>query len=171
MKSAKSADTLLTWAFTVVLFRGFMHLSEKDRRPVLLAVLSSLFLLNDFLFIAAKSYGAWLLIDDGSWLPALGIVFPLGFVRKYSVPPYSGSRASEGPNGNIVWFLFPSKLQPARLVKSPPIFKNQTEELWIASFIFFMMQRIRATGLRIKSQFSFGLAGCFQNRIALIMTA
>ena len=58
-----------------------MKESEQDRRFIILAVLSSIFLLNDFLFLAAKSYGAWLLIDYGSRLLALGIVVAL-MVRK-----------------------------------------------------------------------------------------
>jgi len=51
--------------------------NEQDRRLIILAVLSSIFLLNDFLFLTAKSYGTWLLIDYGSRLLAVGIVFAL----------------------------------------------------------------------------------------------
>jgi membrane protease YdiL (CAAX protease family) len=54
-----------------------MKVDEQDRRIVCLAILSSIFLLNDFLFLTAKSYGAWLLIDYGSRLLALGIVLAL----------------------------------------------------------------------------------------------
>jgi len=51
--------------------------NEQDRRLIILAVLSSVFLLNDFLFLTAKSYGMWLLIDYGSRLLAVGIAFAL----------------------------------------------------------------------------------------------
>lgn len=46
----------------------------QKRRLAILAALSSIFLLNDFLFIAAKGYVAWLLIDYGSRFLAIGIV-------------------------------------------------------------------------------------------------
>lgn len=54
-----------------------MHLSEKDRRLVILALLSSIFLLNDYLFMMARSAAAWLMIDYGSRFLAIGIVFYL----------------------------------------------------------------------------------------------
>jgi membrane protease YdiL (CAAX protease family) len=52
-----------------------MHPSDKDRRLVILAVLSSIFLLNDYLFMMARSVAAWLMIDYGSRILAMGIVF------------------------------------------------------------------------------------------------
>ena len=54
-----------------------MNESEQDRRLIILAVLSSIFLLNDLLFLKTTGYGAWLLIDYGSRLLALGIVLAL----------------------------------------------------------------------------------------------
>jgi len=54
-----------------------MHPSDKDRRLVILAILSAIFLLNDFLFMAAKGYGEWLFIDYVSRLLAIGIVLYL----------------------------------------------------------------------------------------------
>jgi membrane protease YdiL (CAAX protease family) len=54
-----------------------MKVNEQDRRLLILAVLSSIFLLNDFLFLSAKSYGVWLVIDYGSRLLAVGIVLTL----------------------------------------------------------------------------------------------
>ena len=50
---------------------------EQDKRLVILAVLSSIFLLNDFLFMRAKGYVGWLEIDYGSRFLALGIIFSL----------------------------------------------------------------------------------------------
>ncbi len=54
-----------------------MLLNNKDRRLVILALLSSIFLLNDYLFMMAGSVAAWLTIDYGSRLLAIGIVFYL----------------------------------------------------------------------------------------------
>ena len=54
-----------------------MHLNEQDRRLVILAVLSTIFLLNDYLFMMARSVASWLMIDYGSRLLAMGIVFYL----------------------------------------------------------------------------------------------
>ena len=66
-----------------------MKVSEQDRRLIILAVLSSIFLLNDLLFLKATGYGTWLLIDYGSRLLALGIVFAL-VRRKTSRPDEFG---------------------------------------------------------------------------------
>jgi uncharacterized protein len=57
--------------------RSSMKGNDQDRRLIILAVLSSIFLLNDFLFLTAKSYGMWLLIDYGSRLLAVGIALAL----------------------------------------------------------------------------------------------
>lgn len=57
-----------------------MHLNERDRRLVILALLSSIFLLNDYLFMMARSISSWLVIDYGSRLLAVGIV--LFLIRK-----------------------------------------------------------------------------------------
>ncbi len=54
-----------------------MLLNNKDRRLVILALLSSIFLLNDYLFMMAGSVAAWLTIDYGSRLLAMGVVFYL----------------------------------------------------------------------------------------------
>jgi membrane protease YdiL (CAAX protease family) len=54
-----------------------MHANDKDRRLVILALLSSIFLLNDYLFMMARSIAAWLMIDYGSRLLAIGIVLYL----------------------------------------------------------------------------------------------
>jgi membrane protease YdiL (CAAX protease family) len=54
-----------------------MHQREQDRRLVILALLSSIFLLNDYLFMMARSPAAWLMIDYGSRLLAIGIVLYL----------------------------------------------------------------------------------------------
>ena len=53
---------------------------EQDRRLVILAVLSSIFLLNDFLFMASRGYVQWLLIDYGSRL--LAILFVLILIKR-----------------------------------------------------------------------------------------
>jgi membrane protease YdiL (CAAX protease family) len=81
-----------------------MKVNEQDRRLLILAVLSSIFLLNDFLFMRAEGYAAWLLIDYGSRLLAVGIVLAL-MQRKIS-------RAAEfGLTGipflpGLAWLLF-----------------------------------------------------------------
>jgi membrane protease YdiL (CAAX protease family) len=54
-----------------------MKVNVQDRRFLILAVLSSIFLLNDFLFMKAGDYGVWLLVDYGSRLLAVGIVLAL----------------------------------------------------------------------------------------------
>lgn len=54
-----------------------MQVTEQDRRFIILTGLSAIFLLNDFLFLTARSYGIWLLIDYGSRLLAVGIALLL----------------------------------------------------------------------------------------------
>ncbi len=77
--------------------------NEQDRRLIILTVLSSIFLLNDFLFLAAKSYGTWLLIDYGSRLLALGIVILL-VRRKMSRPAEFGWTGIPFRSG-LLWLL------------------------------------------------------------------
>jgi len=81
-----------------------MKVNEQDRRFIILAVLSAIFLLNDFLFLAAKSYGTWLLIDYGSRLLALGIVFAL-VRRKISLLSEFGWTGIPFRSG-LWWMLF-----------------------------------------------------------------
>jgi len=69
-----------------------MHLNEKDRRLVILALLSSIFLLNDYLFMMARGVAAWLVIDYGSRLLAIGIVFYL-VRQKISTPAEFGLKS------------------------------------------------------------------------------
>jgi len=66
-----------------------MHLNDKDRRLIILAVLSSIFLLNDYLFMMARTATAWLVIDYGSRLLAIGIVLYL-IRQKISTPAEFG---------------------------------------------------------------------------------
>lgn len=80
-----------------------MKVNEQDRRLVILAVLSFIFLLNDFLFLTAKSYGAWLLIDYGSRLLAVGIVLVL-MQRKISSANEFGLTGISFRSG-ILWLL------------------------------------------------------------------
>ena len=80
-----------------------MKIVEQDRRLIILAGLSAIFLLNDFLFLTAKRYESWLLIDYGSRLLALAIVLVL-VLRKIS------SAAEFGLTGislrfGIMWLL------------------------------------------------------------------
>jgi len=51
-----------------------MDQREQERRLIILAVLSSIFLLNDFLFMESSGYVQWLLIDYASRLLAIVIV-------------------------------------------------------------------------------------------------
>jgi membrane protease YdiL (CAAX protease family) len=66
-----------------------MEIREQDRRLLILAVLSSIFLLNDELFMRAKGYGEWLAIDYGSRFLAIGIVLYL-LVNNISLPSEFG---------------------------------------------------------------------------------
>jgi len=80
-----------------------MKVSEQDRRFLILSVLASVFLLNDFLFLLAKSLGSWLLIDYGSRLLAVGIVFAL--VRKKTARAAEfGLTGISFPSG-LAWLL------------------------------------------------------------------
>jgi membrane protease YdiL (CAAX protease family) len=80
-----------------------MKVGEQDRRLIILAVLSSIFLLNDFLFLAAKSYGTWILIDYGSRLLAVGIVLAL-MQRKISSAAEFGLTGMTFRSG-LLWML------------------------------------------------------------------
>jgi membrane protease YdiL (CAAX protease family) len=80
-----------------------MHKSEQDRRLVILAILSSIFLLNDYLFLMAGSLAAWLMIDYGSRLLAIGIVLWL-IRRKLSAPAEFGLRGLPLRSG-LPWML------------------------------------------------------------------
>ena len=62
---------------------------EQDKRFVILAILSSIYLLNDFLFMRAGGYAAWLEIDYGSRLLALGIILFL-LKQRLSLPAEFG---------------------------------------------------------------------------------
>jgi membrane protease YdiL (CAAX protease family) len=66
-----------------------METPEQDKRLLILAALSSIFLLNDFLFMRAGGYVEWLAIDYGSRLLAVGIVLYL-LIKKVSVPAEFG---------------------------------------------------------------------------------
>jgi len=77
--------------------------NNKDRRLVILAVLSSIFLLNDYLFMMARTAGAWLMIDYGSRLLAIGIVFYLVH-RKISRPSEFGLTSISFRSG-LFWML------------------------------------------------------------------
>lgn len=79
-----------------------MHASEKDRRLVILAVLSSIFLLNDYLFMMARSAAAWLMVDYGSRLLAIGIVLYL-IRQKISAPAEFGLRGL--PIRPFLWWM------------------------------------------------------------------
>jgi hypothetical protein len=80
-----------------------MKVNEHHRRLIILAALSAIFLLNDLLFLMAKSYGAWLLIDYGSRLLALGAVLAL-VLRKMSRPAEFGLTGIPFRSG-LVWLL------------------------------------------------------------------
>jgi membrane protease YdiL (CAAX protease family) len=80
-----------------------MKVSEQDKRFIILTVLSSPFLLNDFLFLTAKGYGVWLLIDYGSRLLAVGIVLAL-MQRKISSAAEFGLTGIPFRSG-LVWLL------------------------------------------------------------------
>jgi membrane protease YdiL (CAAX protease family) len=80
-----------------------MRVNEQDGRLAILALLASIFLLNDFLFLAATSYGTWLLIDYGSRLLALGIMIEL-VRRKLSRPAEFGLTGIPFSSG-LRWLL------------------------------------------------------------------
>jgi len=80
-----------------------MQLNEKDRRLVILALLSSIFLLNDYLFMMARSTAAWLMIDYGSRLLAIGIVLYL-IRQKISTPTEFGLKSISFRSG-LFWML------------------------------------------------------------------
>jgi len=80
-----------------------MQLNDKDKRLVILAVLSSIFLLNDFLFMMARSVAAWLTIDYGSRFLAIGIVLYL-IRQKISRPSEFGIKSIPVRSG-IFWML------------------------------------------------------------------
>lgn len=76
---------------------------EQDRRFFVLAVLSAIFLLNDFLFIGTKGYMMWLVIDYGSRLLAVGVALFL-VMRKVASPAEFGLTGISLPTG-FLWML------------------------------------------------------------------
>jgi membrane protease YdiL (CAAX protease family) len=82
-----------------------MHMGtrEQDRSLVILAILSAIYLLNDFLFMRAGGYIEWLAIDYGSRFLAIGIILYL-FRRKISVPAEFGLKSIPFRTG-LVWVL------------------------------------------------------------------
>ena len=80
-----------------------MHQNEQDRRLVILALLSSIFLLNDYLFMMARSVAAWLMIDYGSRLLALGAVFC--FIRQKISSPAEFGLTGIPIRSSLFWLL------------------------------------------------------------------
>lgn len=80
-----------------------MGTREQDRSLVILAILSAIYLLNDFLFMRAGGYIEWLAIDYGSRFLAIGIILYL-FRRKISVPAEFGLKSIPFRTG-LVWVL------------------------------------------------------------------
>jgi len=82
-----------------------MENQEQDRSQhlVILAILASIYLLNDFLFMRAKSYGEWLAIDYGSRFLAIGIILCL-IKQKISHPAEFGIKHIPLRQG-LLWML------------------------------------------------------------------
>lgn len=76
---------------------------QQKRRLVVLAVLSSVYLLNDFLFMRARSYGEWLAVDYGSRFLAIGIILWL-LKQKISLPAEFGLKRIPLRQG-LMWML------------------------------------------------------------------
>jgi len=80
-----------------------MEVNEQQKRLSILIVLSSIFLLNDFFFMSAKSYVSWLAIDYGSRLLAVGIVVYL--IRKKAALPAAFGLARIPFRAGVKWML------------------------------------------------------------------
>lgn len=80
-----------------------MGTREQDKRLAILAALSSVFLLNDFLFMRARGYAEWLAIDYGSRVLAIGIVLYL-LMKKISLPDEFGLAPIPFRRG-LLWML------------------------------------------------------------------
>jgi hypothetical protein len=76
---------------------------QQKGRPVILAILSSVYLLNDFLFMRAGSYGEWLAVDYGSRFLAIGIILCL-LKQKISLPYEFGLKRIPLRQG-LMWML------------------------------------------------------------------
>jgi membrane protease YdiL (CAAX protease family) len=80
-----------------------MEVNEQQKRLSILIVLSSIFLLNDFLFMSAKTYVSWLGIDYGSRFLAIGIVVYL--IKKKSAVPAEFGLARIPFRAGLRWAL------------------------------------------------------------------
>ena len=76
---------------------------QQNRQAVILAVLSSIYLLNDFLFMRTTSYGEWLAVDYGSRFLAIGIILCL-LKQKISLPAEFGLKRIPLRQG-LLWML------------------------------------------------------------------
>lgn len=80
-----------------------MENQERDKHLVILAILSSIYLLNDFLFMRARSYGEWLAVDYGSRFLAIGIILCL-LKQRISLPAEFGLKRIPLRQG-LMWML------------------------------------------------------------------
>ena len=76
---------------------------QQNRQAVILAVLSSIYLLNDFLFMRTTSYGEWLAVDYGSRFLAIGIILCL-LKQRISLPAEFGLKRIPLRQG-LMWML------------------------------------------------------------------
>jgi len=80
-----------------------VEVNEQQKRLSILVVLSSIFLLNDYLFMSARSSVTWLLIDYGSRLLAIGIVVYL--IKKRLALPAEFGLARIPLRTSVRWML------------------------------------------------------------------
>ena len=81
-----------------------MEVNEQQKRLSILIALSAIFLLNDFLFMSATSYLAWLAIDYGSRLLAIGVVMYLVMKKRALQSEFGLARIPF--RAGIRWMLF-----------------------------------------------------------------
>ena len=178
-----------------------MLLNEKDRRLVILALLSSIFRLNDYLFMMAGSVAAWLMIDYGSRFLAIGIALYL-IRQKISTPAEFGLKSISFRSG-LFWMLlltvagvlidqvgwrFLEQVLPDTHMTSMPKIRNPyvnvfdltfgvalvavSEELVFRSYCFSALQRRWSTWVVVAvSAVLFGLIHWSQGLHAIVSTA
>ena len=76
---------------------------QQKRQLVILAVLSSVYLLNDLFFMRARNYEEWLAVDYGSRFLAVGIILWL-LKQKISLPSEFGLKRIPLRQG-LMWML------------------------------------------------------------------
>jgi len=80
-----------------------MSFQEKDKKLLYLWILSSIFLLNDFLFALTRTYVGWLAVDYGSRILAILIMSYLVLRKKSSFSDFGLAKIGIRPF--ILWSL------------------------------------------------------------------